>query len=65
MLETELTTIQVTKGASKRLREIAEYFRRSKTGQLEWWIENEHRRIFKDGEQEQVLSETISAESQP
>ena len=65
MLDNDLTSLQITKKASKLLDEIADYFRRSKAKQVEWWIENEHRRIFKDGEQSQVPAETISAESQP
>jgi hypothetical protein len=65
MLGNELTTIQITKGASKLLGDIAEYFRRSKTGQIEWWIENEHRRIFLDGEREPVPAESIPVEEQP
>lgn len=65
MLESELTTVQITKGASKRLSEIADYFRRSKNQQLEWWIEQEHRRIFCDGERPQLIpAESIPAEQQ-
>jgi hypothetical protein len=62
MLENSVTTVQITKSASKLLSEIAEYFRRSKTGQIEWWIEQEHKRIFQDGEQSQVPSESIPLE---
>lgn len=67
MLESELTTVQITKGASKRLSEIADYFRRSKNQQLEWWIDQEHRRIFLDGERASMLipAESIPTEQQP
>jgi hypothetical protein len=65
MLENVLTTIQITKKANKLLEEIADYFLRSKTKQVEWWIEQEHRRIFQDGEREQEPGETMQAESQP
>jgi len=65
MLENELTTIQITKSVNKLLGDIADYYHRSKSGQLEWWIENEHRRIFQDGEREQAPAESIQAESQP
>jgi hypothetical protein len=50
---------------NKLLGDIADYYHRSKAGQLEWWIEQEHRRIFQDGEQETVPAETVQAESQP
>jgi len=45
----EITTLQITKEASKKLGDIADYFRRSKIQQMIWWIENEHARIFEDG----------------
>lgn len=64
MLNNILTTVQITKEVSKQLGEIAEYFHRSKTGQIEWWIENEYRRIFQDGDRQPVLAESIPAESQ-
>jgi len=61
----ELTTVQITKGINKLLGDIADFYHRSKAGQIEWWIENEHRRIFKDGEHSQeVPPESIPAENQ-
>lgn len=67
MLENDLTSLQITKKASKLLDEVAGYFRRSKAKQVEWWIEQEHRRIFQDGERvpSNIPAESISAESQP
>ena len=64
MLENELTTVQITKKMNKLLGDISEYFNRSKSGQLEWWIKNEHQRIFQDGEREPAPAETVQAESQ-
>jgi hypothetical protein len=61
----ELTSVQISKRGLKLLGEIAEYFRRSKSKQLEWWIEQEHQRIFQDGEREQVPAESIQTENQP
>jgi hypothetical protein len=65
MEENGVTSLQITKQALKLLGDIADYFRRSKTKQVEWWIENEHRRIFQDGERSQVPAESISTEQQP
>lgn len=67
MDKSELSSVQITKEASKRLREIAEYLHRSKTQQIEWWIELEHRRIFCDGERASMLipAESIPMEQQP
>ncbi len=41
-MSTDLTTIQISTKARDRLREIASFFRRSMTGQLEWIIEREY-----------------------
>jgi hypothetical protein len=65
MLENDLTSLQITKKANKRLAEIAEYFLRSKTKQVEWWIEQEHRRIFQDGETSQEETAAIPGLNQP
>lgn len=50
MLETNLTTVQITKGVSNMLADLAEHYRRSKTGQLEYMIQREHQRVFSDNE---------------
>jgi len=37
----ELTTVQISKKAFSRLQQIATFFRRSKTAQVEWMIDRE------------------------
>lgn len=48
-MDNELTTVQITKGELKKLGEVAAYFRRSKTEQVAWMIDQEHDRLFGDG----------------
>jgi len=38
-MSTDSTTVQISKKARERLQEIASFYRRSMTGQLEWMID--------------------------
>ena len=49
MLE-NYTTVQITKGVSNKLADLADHYRRSKAGQVEFMVSQEHRRVFGDGE---------------
>ncbi|MFZ5856738.1 MAG: hypothetical protein ACOYZ6_07905 [Chloroflexota bacterium] len=41
----ELTTIQISKEASEKLRALAETYKRSKSGHAEWLIEQDYRKL--------------------
>ena len=45
MAEEQLTTIQIPVPAREMLRKVAEYYRRSMSGQVTWMVENELREI--------------------
>jgi predicted transcriptional regulator len=41
------TTVQMSKEARKQLQELAEAYKRSATGELEWIIDQEHKKLVK------------------
>lgn len=44
-MENELTTIQVSKEASEKLKALADSYKRSKRGHIEWLIDEDYKKL--------------------
>jgi predicted transcriptional regulator len=44
-MQNDLTTIQISKEASEKLKALAESYKRSKSSQAEWLIEQEYKKL--------------------